>query len=144
MLTKRANTSVVEAGGLARYSIVVHNRGPATAEDVVVSDQVRSAFRVRSAKPSQGSCDLTRQTVTCELGSIAAGRSATVKSARASRTARATPAITPWSVVRRRIPITQTTRPQRTFRCSLPCALLPSRHRYQPTLIKRIEPIVRR
>ena len=79
VLTKRANTSVVEAGGLARYSIVVHNRGPATAEDVVVSDQVRSGFRVRSAKPSQGSCDLTRRTVTCELGSIAAGRSATVK-----------------------------------------------------------------
>lgn len=60
------------------FTIRVENRGPRTATGVVVSDTLPSALVAVSAAASQGTCSTAAQTVTCNLGSIANGASATV------------------------------------------------------------------
>jgi uncharacterized repeat protein (TIGR01451 family) len=73
----------VTAGGTMTYTLTVANFGPSTAENVVVQDRLPPWIEVTSAAPSQGRC-LTGTpgdpTVpqTCNLGTLASGRSATV------------------------------------------------------------------
>ncbi len=59
------------------YQITVSNAGPSPAQQVVFSDVIPAGASLVSAVPSQGTCSGT-STVTCNLGSIAAGGSATV------------------------------------------------------------------
>jgi uncharacterized repeat protein (TIGR01451 family)/CSLREA domain-containing protein len=59
------------------YNISVSNAGPTTANAVVVTDVLPAGATFVSATPSQGSCSGTT-TVTCSLGTIANGGSATI------------------------------------------------------------------
>jgi uncharacterized repeat protein (TIGR01451 family) len=79
---KKADLSVtktgpafVQSGGTITYVITVKNAGPANATNVTVNDPLPAGETLVSATPSQGTCG---DTVTCNLGSIASGGSATV------------------------------------------------------------------
>ena len=80
---KTADLSIVktgpafaQSGGSITYSIAVHNGGPADATNVTVSDTLPAGETLVSATPSQGSCG--PPPVTCNLGSIPNGGSATI------------------------------------------------------------------
>jgi uncharacterized repeat protein (TIGR01451 family) len=88
--TAQADTAISLAAGATRvknrsnltYTITVNNAGPTTAPSVVVTDVLPAGLTFASAKTSQGSC-LTPApgatgTVTCNLGTINNGASATV------------------------------------------------------------------
>ena len=59
------------------YTVVVSNSGPDPAQSVTLTDALPGNVSLDSAVPSQGSCSVTA-TVSCALGSIAPGASATV------------------------------------------------------------------
>jgi uncharacterized repeat protein (TIGR01451 family) len=60
------------------YNIVVTNLGAIPATGVTVYDVLPSPTTFVSATPSQGSCPAPTSTVTCSLGTIANGGSATI------------------------------------------------------------------
>jgi uncharacterized repeat protein (TIGR01451 family) len=60
------------------YTLVVTNGGPDAALGVTVVDQLPASMSFVSATPTQGSCAESGGTVTCNLGSIANGGSASV------------------------------------------------------------------
>lgn len=66
----------VQTGGMVTYIITVSNGGPANATNVVVSDPLPAGETLVSATPSQGTCGAPA--VTCSLGPIANGLSASV------------------------------------------------------------------
>ena len=75
-ITKSADARIVANGGTVTYTLGVQNTGPSTAQDVVVSDALDPAsFADVSAQSTQGSCDAT---VSCSLGALAAGGTATI------------------------------------------------------------------
>ena len=62
-------------GGPLSYTLTVTNGGPSGATNVVVNDPVPAGTTFVSATPSQGTCD---NTVSCNLGNLASGSSATI------------------------------------------------------------------
>jgi uncharacterized repeat protein (TIGR01451 family) len=69
----------VSFGGSATYVLTVVNTGSASAAQVVLTDNLPPiGASVQSAIASQGSCQLSRTTVTCNLGSMAPGSSASI------------------------------------------------------------------
>ena len=58
-------------GSELTYVVVVSNAGPATATDVSLTDTLPTGVPLVSATPSQGDCETSAGTVTCDLGSIA-------------------------------------------------------------------------
>ena len=64
-VAKDAVSSIVVAGELITYTLVVTNSGPGTATDVEVTDSLPGGVTFISATPSQGECD---SGVTCLLG----------------------------------------------------------------------------
>ncbi|MGW6918242.1 RCC1 domain-containing protein [Kitasatospora sp. NPDC054939] len=64
------------------YTVTVRNHGPAAAQGVVLTDKLPGAARFVSAGTSTGTCTTppvgTSDTVTCALGTLAAGATATV------------------------------------------------------------------
>ena len=60
-----------------RYTLAVRNAGTAPATGVVVRDPLPFGTRFVSASASQGSCSFDGSAVRCDLGTIAAGGSAT-------------------------------------------------------------------
>jgi uncharacterized repeat protein (TIGR01451 family) len=67
----------VTVGSDLTYTLTARNAGPSSAADVSVSDSIPSGASLVSASASQGSCSGSA-TVTCPLGSLASGASATV------------------------------------------------------------------
>lgn len=65
-------------GERLRYLITVSNAGPSTASGVVVRDRLPIAAGVLSALASQGGCTNASGVITCGLGNIASGQTATV------------------------------------------------------------------
>lgn len=63
------------SGGTISYQLVVDNAGPADATNVVVTDTLPAGETLVSATASQGSCT---GSVTCNLGTVANGGSATI------------------------------------------------------------------
>ena len=61
------------------YAIGVQNNGPSTATSVSVSDTLPAGVTYVSATPSQGTCSQSAGTVSCSLGTIANGSSASVQ-----------------------------------------------------------------
>jgi uncharacterized repeat protein (TIGR01451 family) len=59
------------------YTVVVSNAGPAAASGVVVTDTIPPGTMFNAATPTQGSCSGT-SAITCSLGTLAGGTSATV------------------------------------------------------------------
>jgi uncharacterized repeat protein (TIGR01451 family) len=78
LLTKSAPAKV-RTGQRLTYTIVVKDLGPDAATGVTVSDQLPSGVTLVSATSRQGSCNTSGGTVTCNLGSLASGKRATVK-----------------------------------------------------------------
>jgi uncharacterized repeat protein (TIGR01451 family) len=76
-LSKTDIPDPVVLGSSLTYTITVTNNGPDTAAGVVVTDALPAGVTFVSASPSQGTCSGTT-TVTCDLGSLGAGASATV------------------------------------------------------------------
>jgi uncharacterized repeat protein (TIGR01451 family) len=76
-IVKTATPDPVAVGDDLTYTLTVTNNGPNDAVDVVVTDTLQAGVTWVSTVPSQGSCSVPSG-VTCELGSIANGNSATV------------------------------------------------------------------
>jgi len=83
-ITKTDSPDPVTAGTNLTYTISVNNAGPSVAPNVVLTDVLSGQTTFVSATPSQGSClsgvvpgDPTKP-LTCNLGSLASGPSATI------------------------------------------------------------------
>jgi uncharacterized repeat protein (TIGR01451 family) len=76
-ITKGASPDPVTAGNNVTYSIALTNLGPGAATDVTMTDVLPATVTLVSATPSQGSCS-GAATITCLLGVLANGGSATV------------------------------------------------------------------
>ena len=77
-VTKIDSPDPVLVGNTVTYSVEVTNNGPSPAIGVIATDTLPSNVAFGSASPSQGSCDHASGTVTCALGTIASGGTATV------------------------------------------------------------------
>jgi uncharacterized repeat protein (TIGR01451 family) len=77
-ITKTGPATVVPGSPNMTYNIVVTNLGAIPATGVTVYDVLPSPTTFVSATPSQGSCPAPTSTVTCSLGTIANGGSATI------------------------------------------------------------------
>jgi len=82
-ITKGSSPNPVVAGNNLTYTISVANAGPSTATNVVVKDTLPGQVSVVSTTPSVGSCTggipgNPAQPLTCTLGSLANGGSATI------------------------------------------------------------------
>jgi uncharacterized repeat protein (TIGR01451 family) len=71
----KTGPAFAQSGGSITYQIAVSNAGPADATNVTVNDPLPAGESLVSATPSQGSC---AGAVTCNLGTILTGGSATV------------------------------------------------------------------
>ena len=72
-IVKTASPEPVDQGTNLTYTLQVTNNGPATAQNVVVTDPLPSQVTYASSSTTQGSCSLSGTTVTCNLGSIGVG-----------------------------------------------------------------------
>ncbi|MEA2163516.1 MAG: hypothetical protein QOK37_1643 [Thermoanaerobaculia bacterium] len=77
MVTKTASIAVAVPGQTFDYTLVVHNNGPSTATNVVVSDALPASFSLISASSTQGTCSGTT-TVTCNVGTMLNGATVTI------------------------------------------------------------------
>jgi uncharacterized repeat protein (TIGR01451 family) len=76
-IQKTDSPDPVFAGQPLTYTLLVTNRGPSGATNVTITDPLPAGVSFVSAAASQGGCSGTT-TVTCTLGGLAAGNSATV------------------------------------------------------------------
>jgi len=79
VVTKAGPSEPVQLESELHYAITVSNRGPGYAADVIMEDTLPPGVVFTSAIPSQGTCTEESGLVTCELGGIAMGDSATVQ-----------------------------------------------------------------
>ena len=77
-VVKTATTSVNFIGAPFTYQIVVTNHGPSPATGVTMTDALPAELAFQTATTTQGTCSGT-STVTCDLGTLANGASATVR-----------------------------------------------------------------
>lgn len=68
----------VRVGKTLTYTLTAGNAGPAQATSVTVKDTLPQSEEFRSVKASQGKCTRSGQAITCSLGSLASGHTATV------------------------------------------------------------------
>jgi uncharacterized repeat protein (TIGR01451 family) len=78
MVTKSDSADPLRRGADLTYTVVVSNNGPAVATDVTLIDTLPADVRFLSASSTNGTCVETNATVTCSLGSLSNGQSATV------------------------------------------------------------------
>lgn len=76
-ITKTAPAGPYLPGASITYTLTVSNAGPGVANGVTVTDVLPAGTSFVSATPTQGSCSGT-STVTCSIGTIANGGSASV------------------------------------------------------------------
>ncbi len=77
-LTMTESADPVGIGTPYSYTLLVHNDGPGAATSVTVTDTLEQGISLGSAVPTQGTCSVQNQTVTCALGTITANASATI------------------------------------------------------------------
>jgi len=78
-VTKSDSPDPVLVGQELTYTVGVQNNGPSAAPGVSLSDTLPAGVTFTSATPSQGTCSQSAGTVTCPLGTIANGASASVQ-----------------------------------------------------------------
>jgi uncharacterized repeat protein (TIGR01451 family) len=76
-ITSRSSAAVVLPNSPLVWTITVVNHGSAGADGVIVTDVLPSGVTLVSATPSQGACS-GATTVTCSIGTLADGSSATI------------------------------------------------------------------
>lgn len=76
-IEKTTSETELVPGQNVTYIITVDNAGPSPATNVVVTDVIPTGLSLISVTPSQGTCSGTT-TVTCSMGTLNAGASATV------------------------------------------------------------------
>lgn len=69
---------LVILGNDVTYTVTITNNGPFAATGVVLTDALRGSIALASATPSQGTCTSAGGVITCVLGTLAGGASATV------------------------------------------------------------------
>jgi uncharacterized repeat protein (TIGR01451 family) len=89
----KAAAGAFTAGGSATWTITVVNDGPSTARDAAVADTYPSGFSGTSATTTVGACTTTATSLSCQLGTLAVGATATI-----SVTGRVDDAATGWLV----------------------------------------------
>lgn len=77
-ITKTDSPDPVFEGQPLTYTLTVRNNGPNNATGVTVTDPLLGGVTLVSATASQGTCSGTATNVTCGLGSLANGATATV------------------------------------------------------------------
>lgn len=81
-ITKTDTPDPVTSGGILTYTLTAKNNGLIAATDVVVTDMLPAQFDLTNVSPSVGSCsdaeDAIDKDIRCEIGTLAAGASATV------------------------------------------------------------------
>ena len=78
-IDKRDSANSVAVGEPFTYTIEVQNAGPDPANNVVVEDMLSNDLELVSAPTTTlGTCDTQGRRVTCELGTVQAGETATV------------------------------------------------------------------
>jgi uncharacterized repeat protein (TIGR01451 family) len=78
-LTKSDSPDPAHVGQDLVYTLTIKNTGPESATGVTVRDPLPKATGFGSASASQGSCVRSKEIVTCSLGNLAGGRTATVR-----------------------------------------------------------------
>jgi len=78
-ITKSASPNPVREGQTLTYTLVVTNNGPSVATGVTVNDPLPTTdVTYVSSATTQGTCSFANVTVTCAIGTINAGVSATI------------------------------------------------------------------
>jgi uncharacterized repeat protein (TIGR01451 family) len=77
-IAKNDSPDPVVAGGALAYTVLVTNNGPADATGVTVTDTLPSAATFGAATSTQGSCTHAAGVVTCQLGTVPSGATATI------------------------------------------------------------------
>jgi uncharacterized repeat protein (TIGR01451 family) len=77
-VAKTGSAQKVKAGSPLRYTLDVTNGGPRDAIGVTLRDSLPSGTAFKGASTSQGSCEESGGEVTCDLGRLGNGASATV------------------------------------------------------------------
>jgi uncharacterized repeat protein (TIGR01451 family) len=77
-VTKTANATAQVGQGLT-FTVTIRNLGPSTATGVTLVDTLPANVRFVAATPSQGACTLLGRTLTCLIGALAVGATATVQ-----------------------------------------------------------------
>jgi uncharacterized repeat protein (TIGR01451 family) len=78
-VSKTDSPDPVTVGDPLTYSISVRNNGAGTADGAAVIDQLPAGVIFSSATSPQGPCELDLGTVTCEVGDLASGDTASVQ-----------------------------------------------------------------
>src|ERR1035438_7958887 len=78
MLSMAASPSTVLVGSNLTYSVSVTNKGPSTAEEVSLVEELPASVGFVSASASQGSCSYASGVLTCKLGSVTVGVNVTI------------------------------------------------------------------
>ncbi len=78
-LSKSVDRATAEVGDTLTYTLVARNDGPSAQTGVAITDTLPTTLQVTGAPTSsQGGCSVVGQTVTCALGGLANGATATV------------------------------------------------------------------
>lgn len=78
-LVKTASPDPVAVGSILTYTLNIDNEGPNQATNVTVVDTLPGTVDFVAVDETQGTCTETGGVVTCDLGTLAAGASATVE-----------------------------------------------------------------
>jgi len=77
-ITKTDSPDPVTVGANVTYTITVTNAGPSSASNVSVTDTLPATLTHVSSTSTQGSCGFTSPTVTCAVGTLLNGGTATI------------------------------------------------------------------
>ena len=78
-VTKSVNVSEARIGDEITFTITVTNKGPGTAEDVVVNDSIPDYLDVIQATTTRGNISSSGRTVRVDIGSVAPGDVVTIR-----------------------------------------------------------------